>query len=116
MEHSLVDLLLLSLWALHTALAARATLSANPALPPAPAWAKGPEFRGKGHWEEYSVDQWRRNRDIINATDADGAEYDLLLFGDRYMLRPAGASPWACVRCRPSCPLPMRACLLWLCR
>ncbi|KAL4430554.1 hypothetical protein ABPG77_005794 [Micractinium sp. CCAP 211/92] len=62
---------------------APAAVSASTAeLPPLPSWARGPDFRGRGQWEEYSAHANHWNQLKVDAANLQGQRYDFLLYGD----------------------------------
>ncbi|KAI7839375.1 hypothetical protein COHA_006900 [Chlorella ohadii] len=61
-------------------LACHAALSAAQ-LPP-PAWLRGPTFRGKGEWKDFSIQQNQENSAVVKAADRKGVQYDFLMYGD----------------------------------
>lgn len=76
-------------------------LAARAALPAMPRWAKGPSWRGQGEWPFYSVDQGKKNRDIMAAANKAGVTYDFLLYGDRCARQRPGAARGHAGACWP---------------
>lgn len=61
-------------------------------LPPLPDWARGPDYHGKGQWEEFSVHAQWWNQKTVDAANQQGQRFDFLLYGDRWGRPPTRAS------------------------
>lgn len=65
--------------------------------PPLPSWARGPDDRGDGEWEEFSRKQNTQNKAVVDKVDAEGKAFDFLLYGERQAGGGVGGS------CVPAC-------------